>query len=449
MQSPARILVADDDADIILALELLLQQAGYQVLTASTPAQVLQFAAIKPDLVLLDMNFCSDTTSGHDGLQLLPALKQLELSVILMTAWASIDLAVQAMQQGADYFLQKPWHNSTLLQLIADRLELRRLRQRQWQQQQLAQQDRSAWVANSEVMQRLEKQLSRIAGSDANVLILGESGVGKSALAARIHQLSARDSGAFVSVNMAAIPQQLFEAELFGHEKGAFTDAKHKRTGRFALADGGTLFLDEIGCLPAELQPKLLRVLETGWFEPVGASKSQRSDARIISATNSELSSDQFRPDLLFRLNTLVIEIPPLRARPQDIPALVQQLLPALCRKHHRPQLQLSPSAWQQLQDYAWPGNVRELQHVLERAVVLAEQTELHSSDLALQPSPPQPPSDLATPLAPMGLPPFDLQWHQQQLINAALQAAEGQQAEAARLLGISRFALARRLEKS
>lgn len=449
MQSPARILVADDDADIILALELLLQQAGYQVLTANTPAQVLQFAAIKPDLVLLDMNFCSDTTSGHDGLQLLPALKQLELTVFLMTAWASIDLAVQAMQLGADYFLQKPWHNSTLLQLIADRLELRRLRQRQWQQQQLAQQDVKNWVAHSEPMQRLEKQLSRIAGSDANVLILGESGVGKSALAARIHQLSARHSGAFVSVNMAAIPQQLFEAELFGHEKGAFTDAKHKRTGRFALADGGTLFLDEIGCLPADLQPKLLRVLETGWFEPVGASKSQRSDARIISATNSELSSDQFRPDLLFRLNTLVIEIPPLRARPQDIPALVRQLLPALCRKHHRPQLQLSPCAWQQLQDYAWPGNIRELQHVLERAVVLAEQTELHSSDLALQPSTSRRATAQATPQTPAGLPPFDLQWHQQQLINAALQAAAGQQAEAARLLGISRFALARRLEKS
>lgn len=439
-----RILVADDDEDICLALDLLLSSAGYQVVTVQQPQHLLAACAQeKPDLVLLDMNFRTDTTSGQEGLALLAQLHASQIPVILMTAWASVELAVQGMRQGACHFIQKPWHNHQLLQLISQQLSHQQLLQENQQLKQLLTPDEVPWVAISPAMQQLELLMQQIAPTDANILILGENGTGKSQLAQRIHQLSHRRAASFINVNMAAIPDTLFEAELFGHEKGAFTDARQRRIGRFALAHQGTLFLDEIGCLPLSLQPKLLRVLESGSFEAVGASQSQTSNARIISATNAGLStmvsSGLFRQDLFYRLNTLVIELPPLRQRLDDLAALAQLALQRFCQKYQKPAKQLSNAALRQLHQYPWPGNVRELNHVMERAVLLASSPVIDVDLLALQP--PASTGQSATSS-------FNLADMEQQLIKQALQQTGNQLSAAADLLGITRHALARRLEK-
>lgn len=436
------ILVADDDSDIQLALELLLTSAGYQVLTAGTPAAVLAALAQQPALILLDMNFQQDTTSGKEGLNLLEKIKTLGIPVIMMTAWASIELAVTAMQKGAAFFVQKPWNNQVLLQVIHQQLTLGSLQAENQQWREIAQPTQSKWIAESPVMQQLEQLIQTVANTDANILILGENGTGKSQLAQRIHLLSHRQQQAFVSVNMAAIPDNLFEAELFGHEKGAFTDARKQRLGRFALAHQGTLFLDEIGCLPLHLQPKLLRVLESGEFEALGSSRSQRSNARIISATNADLSqlvqAQQFRQDLLYRLNTLVLTLPPLRQRQADMPLLAAQLCQQLCQKYRKAPISFTDSAIHALQHYPWPGNVRELSHILERAVLLSQSSTLDAAQLAL------PANHAATPT----LNSLDLASMEQKLIEQALAQSGQQLSQAAELLGISRHALARRLEK-
>lgn len=436
------ILIADDDADIRLALELLLGSAGYRVLSASDTDAVMAALVHKPALVLLDMNFRQDTTSGQEGLTLLAKLKDSGIPVIMMTAWGSVELAVTAMQQGAAFFIQKPWNNQALLQQIKQQLTLSALQTENQQLRELTQASNDNWVAVSPAMQQLEQVIQTIAGTEANVLILGENGTGKSALAQRVHQLSARNKQAFISVNMAAIPESLFEAELFGHEKGAFTDARKQRVGRFALAHQGSLFLDEIGCLPLHLQPKLLRVLESGEFEALGSSASQRSDARIISATNADLTTllqqGQFRQDLLYRLNTLVLTLPPLRQRLADIPLLTAQICQRLCHKYRKDPVQFTAAAQHALQQYQWPGNVRELHHVLERAVLLSQSPLLDVGQLQLP----------LTQLNSAKNCPLDLAAMEQQLIQQALTLSGQQLTQAAELLGISRHALARRLEK-
>jgi DNA-binding NtrC family response regulator len=439
----ALIVVADDDEDICLALDLLLSSAGYRVLTVQQPQQLMQTCLQKPDLVLLDMNFRKDTTSGQEGLALLEQLNAAQIPVILMTAWASVELAVQGMLQGARHFIQKPWHNRQLLQLVKQQLEHQQLQQENQQLKQLLQPAEVPWIAVSPVMQQLEQLVQQVAATDANILILGENGTGKSQLAQRLHQLSHRQQGSFISVNMAAIPGTLFEAELFGHEKGAFTDAKQRRVGRFALAHQGTLFLDEIGCLPLHLQPKLLRVLESGAFEAVGASQSQHSNARIISATNADLTQmvqkGLFRQDLLYRLNTLVLQMPALRQRTADIPALAELAITHFCQKYRKPLMALNKEAIQQLQSYSWPGNVRELNHVIERAVLLSSGVMLDASALVMQ--------GMAV-TEPTAIQSLDLAAMEQQLIRKALTQTGNQLTEAAALLGITRHALARRLEK-
>ncbi|KGJ99055.1 sigma-54-dependent transcriptional regulator [Thalassotalea sp. ND16A] len=445
----ATILVADDDEDIRLALELLLNANGYQVIEASCAKEVVvQTDRQKPDLVLLDMNFSRDTTSGQEGLEILQQLQQSNIPVILMTAWGSIELAVKGLQLGACDFIEKPWNKGKLLNSISQQLSHSRLKQEHQGYRQLLSKKPAGklqnknWIAVSPAMLAIEQLVSQIAPTDANVLILGENGTGKSLLAERIHQLSSRQNNPFIAVNMAAIPDNLFESELFGHQKGAFTDAKQHRVGRFQLAEQGSLFLDEIGSLPLNLQPKLLRVLETGQYEILGSSQTERANVRLISATNANLNQllkdGEFRQDLLYRLNTLVITMPPLRERLDDMQALSENFLQHFSGKYQKSNLVLSAAALSKLQQHSWPGNIRELSHVIERAVLLATTSEIGAQQLLLD----------ATDNADSEITLQPLEQAEQQLIEKAMLVSGGQVIEAAKILEISRNALYRRLEK-
>ena len=440
----ATILIADDDEDIRLALNLLLSAQGYQIIEAANAKEIIiESNRQQPDLVLLDMNFSRDTTSGQEGLAILEQLQPLNIPVILMTAWGSIELAVQGLQKGAHDFIEKPWNKLKLLNSIKQQLSFSRVKeQNQGYRQLLASDNKKAWVCQSESMQAIETLVTQIAPTDANILILGENGTGKSLLAERIHQLSSRHQAPLIAVNMAAIPDNLFESELFGHQKGAFTDAKQNRVGRFQLADKGTLFFDEIGSLPLTLQPKLLRVLETGHYEILGSSQTQIADVRLISATNANLnqlvSEQAFRQDLLYRLNTIVITIPPLRERLADIAALANCFIAKFSEKYHKQALIISPCALSKLKQHNWPGNIREFSHVIERAVLLTSGDEITAQQLLLENT------DSATDAVILQ----PLEQAEKQLIEKAMTVTGGQVIEAAKLLDISRNALYRRLEK-
>jgi len=385
-------------------------------------------------------------------LDILKQLKQSNIPVILMTAWGSIELAVNGLKQGACDFIEKPWQKEKLLNSIQQQLSFSRLKQEhQGYRQLLSAKPNTAlansgsyenWICQSKTMLAIEQLVTQIAPTDANVLILGENGTGKSLLAERIHQLSTRQNNPLIAVNMAAIPDNLFESELFGHQKGAFTDAKQHRIGRFQLADQGTLFFDEIGSLPLTLQPKLLRVLETGQYEILGSSQTQVANVRLISATNANLtqlvSDGTFRQDLLYRLNTLVITMPSLKERLDDIQPLAENFIVKFSKKYHKTQLILSSSAINKLKQHAWPGNIRELSHVIERAVLLATTNEITDQQLLLElPN---------TENKEIQLQP--LEQAERLLIEKAMMVTSGQVIEAAKLLEISRNALYRRLEK-
>ena len=443
-QPKATLLIADDDEDIRLALELLLSSENYQIIEAANAKDVIiKVSRHQPDLILLDMNFSRDTTSGQEGLDILSQLKSHNIPVILMTAWGSIELAVKGLKQGASDFIEKPWNKIKLLNSIEQQLSFSRIKEEhQGYRQLLAEAESKAWICHSNSMLAIEQLVKQIAPTDANVLILGENGTGKSLLAERIHQLSSRQSSPFISLNMAAIPETLFESELFGHQKGAFTDAKQNRVGRFQLADRGSLFFDEIGSLPLSLQPKLLRVLETGQYEILGSSHTQKTDVRLISATNADLSQlvaeKAFRQDLLYRLNTLVITIPPLRERIEDIAPLAINFIRQFSTKYHKSTLTLSQGAIEKLKQHSWPGNIRELSHTIERAVLLAMNNEITAAQLLLDSA------DVSS--TTIALQP--LEQAEKQLIEKAMAVTSGQVLEAAKLLDISRNALYRRLEK-
>jgi len=443
----ATILIADDDEDIRLALNLLLSSQGYQIIEAANAKEIIiQSNRQQPDLVLLDMNFSRDTTSGQEGLEILEQLQPLNIPVILMTAWGSIELAVQGLQKGANDFIEKPWNKIKLLNSIKQQLSFSRVKeQNQGYRQLLAPDHKKSWVCQSAKMQAIETLVEQVAPTDANILILGENGTGKSLLAERIHQLSSRQQAPLIAVNMAAIPENLFESELFGHQKGAFTDAKQNRVGRFQLADKGTLFFDEIGSLPLTLQPKLLRVLETGQFEVLGSSQTQVADARLISATNADLNQlvteQAFRQDLLYRLNTIVITIPPLRERLEDIEDLAISFIAKFSEKYRKKTLTISPCALNKLKQHNWPGNIREFSHVIERAVLLSNTAEITAQQLLVENMEAANTSTDAIILQP-------LEHAEKQLIEKAMSVTGGQVIEAAKLLDISRNALYRRLEK-
>src|ERR1700710_2904758 len=376
-ETPCRLLIADDQPHILEALELLLKPEGYSLESERTPALVIEALAHESfDGLLIDLNYSRDTTSGQEGLDLVSRVKEIDsqLPVVVMTAWGNIELAVEAIRRGAGDFIQKPWENARLLSVMKTQMELHRSRKRaQWLEAEnriLRAPGAPSFIALAPSMRPVLEMMSRIGPSDANVLITGEHGTGKEVVAQTLHLLSARADRTLVAVNTGALPEGTFESELFGHVKGAFTDARMDRIGRFELAHGGTLFLDEIANVPIRQQAKLLRVLETGEIERVGSSKTKKVDVRMLSATNADLRAEcaagRFREDLLFRLNTVEIHLPPLRERREDIPALAAHFLREYALRYRKTVNRVGTSAMEAMLVYAWPGNVRELAHAVE-----------------------------------------------------------------------------------
>jgi DNA-binding NtrC family response regulator len=459
------ILIADDQPDVAEALRLLLKSEGMTARVVHDPAAAA--AAVRGQhfaCALLDLNYSRDTTSGEEGLALIAELRRIEaaLPVVAMTAWGTIGLAVRALQAGAGDFIEKPWENQRLLTVLRNQIalgEANRTVARLDAENALLRGDGDAdeFIAESAAMRPVQELIRRIAPSDANVLILGDNGTGKGVIANRIHQASRRNARTLIKVNMGGIPEQLFESEMFGHIRGAFTDAKQDRIGRFELADGGTLFLDEIGNIPVSQQPKLLRVLEDGELERVGSSRTTRVDVRVISATNADLGREvdagRFRKDLMFRLNTVEIHLPPLRERREDMPRLAAYFLQRFAVRYQREDLRISPSALRQLEAYAWPGNVRELGHVIERAVLMA--TGGHIEEFALAQARPvslapvldQPVRQHAIAASETESTPT-IDQAEESMIRGALDRSGGNIQKAAEALGLSRGALYRRLEK-
>jgi len=445
---PSRVLVADDQRDVLEALRLALKGDGLQCETAASPAAVLAALEARDfDAVLMDLNYTRDTTSGSEGLDLLARIRELDadLPVVVMTAWGTVDLAVEAMRRGARDFVQKPWDNARLLTTLRTQVALGRAlkqgRRLEAENRLLRREAAPAMIAESPAMRPVLDVIARVGPSDANVLITGENGTGKGMVSRALHDASPRAAKPLVALNAGGISEGVFESELFGHVRGAFTDARSDRVGRFELADGGTLFLDEIGNVPLSQQGKLLRVLETGEFERVGSSRTIRADARVLSATNAELgaevASGRFRQDLLFRLNTIEIRIPALRDRREDIPRLAQHFLAAHSRRYRKELAGFESAALEAMLAHPWPGNVRELDHAVERAVLMASGDRVRVHDLALRRA-----------SEPVRLDELSLEQVESLLVRKAMDRYGGNVSQAARALGLSRSALYRRLEK-
>src|SRR5690242_14341959 len=451
-----RILIADDQREVREALRLLFKAEGVDALSVDSPRAALD--ALKKerfDAALIDLNYARDTTSGAGGMELLRDIRKLEadLPVIVMTAWGTIDLAVEAMRLGAGDFIEKPWDNQRLMSVIRNQLaladsrgEAARLKR---ENEILRGEGDEPFIAESAAMKSVLAQLDRVAPTGANVLILGENGTGKGVVARRLHARSQRAAKPLVKVNMGGIPESVFEAEMFGHVRGAFTDAKSDRIGRFELADGGSLFMDEIANIPLAQQPKLLRVLEDGELERVGSSRTLKVDVRLISATNADLAAEiargAFRRDLLFRLNTVELRLPPLRERDEDIALLAESFLAHFRKRYQRDALHFAPSALQALRSYGWPGNVRELSHVIERAVLMLDGDTVDDAALNLKPEATHALSGAAALAATASM---TVDEAEEQLVRQALERTGGNIQRAATLLGLSRPSLYRRMEK-
>jgi DNA-binding NtrC family response regulator len=444
-----RILAADDQLHILEAIELLLKPQGYKVDVVRSPELVREVLANEQfDAVLIDLNYTRDTTSGREGLDLLSEIvaQDSTLPVIVMTAWGNVELAVEAMRRGARDFIQKPWENQRLLSILRTQVELHRALQDAArlaaENRLLNAEGRPEVIATSPSMAPVLETITRIAPSDANVLITGEHGTGKEVVARTIHALSLRKDKPLITVNTGGLAEGVFESELFGHVKGAFTDARTDRIGRFELADHGTIFLDEIGNVPLRQQAKLLRVIESGEMERVGSSSGRKIDVRVVSATNTDLKNTcqtgEFREDLLFRLNTVEIHLPALRERREDVPALAMHFLSQYASRYRRLVKGIEPTALQVLVQYAWPGNVRELGHTMERAVLMCRADKIQVGDLGLATQRSQA----------QNLEELSLEAVESILIRKALQRFQGNVSQAAEALGLSRGALYRRMEK-
>lgn len=395
-----KILVADDDVNIIASLKYILSEENIDIIAMTKPEAVLEnLQSTSVDLALIDMNFQQDTTSGAEGLKLVEEIRKLDdkLPIIVMTGWATIDIAVDAMRAGAKDFIQKPWNNERVISAINTQIKLAKIDKRL---QSLSQENKllssqsfpaskEKIIAESPAMRQLLNTIDDLAKSDMSILLTGDNGTGKSMLASYVHKLSPRMDNSFVPVNMGAIPESLFESEMFGHVKGAFTDAKENRVGRFEMAEQGTLFLDELANIPLIQQAKLLKVLEEKKFEIVGSSRSQTADVRIISATNSDLSkaiSEQtFRQDLYYRLNTIQLRVPSLHERIEDIEPLAKHFLQLYAVKYKLPLPDLSSDAINKLQQYRWPGNIRELSHLMEKLLFICKKASISGRDILLE----------------------------------------------------------------
>jgi DNA-binding NtrC family response regulator len=447
----SRVLVADDQRDVLRALKMLLSDAGYAVDTASSPADVAKrLAEAQYDLLLMDLNYARDTTSGAEGIELIRRAKKLDesLPVVVMTAYGNVDIAVRVMREGAIDFIEKPWDNQRLLNVVGSQLDLSRLKRRARALEASIEDLRDGGdhtiVAESASMKEVLSLVERVGPSDATVLIAGENGVGKGVVAAALHRASARSGHALLTADMGTLSGGLVEAELFGHERGAFTDARSERMGRFELADHGTLFLDEIANCPPEQQSKLLRVIESGEFERLGSSRTRSTDVRVLCATNADLRAEvkagRFREDLFYRVNTVEIHIPPLRKRLEDLVPLALHFLAKLSVKYRRDLDGFSDDAVSAMKRYPWFGNVRELAHAVERAVLLARGSRVVPGDLRLE-----------APVARSGgdvLETMTLDDAESELIARALERHSGSVRDAADSLGLSRSAMYRRLER-
>ncbi len=447
--SEPRILLADDQVDVLESLRLLLRSEEYQIEGVQSPRAVLEAVKSKDfDVVLMDLNYARDTTSGREGLDLLAKLQALDstLPVVVMTAWGSVEVAVEAMRFGARDFIQKPWDNERLLSVLRTQVELcQALRQGlrlEAENALLRSEQPVTLIASSPAMQPVLALIDRVGPSDANVLITGEHGTGKEVIARALHAASQRASRPLITVNLGGLSETLFLSELFGHVKGAFTDARTDRVGRFELADQGTLFLDEIANIPMSQQANLLRVLETGEMERVGSSRTIRVNTRIISATNADLKTavreGRFREDLLFRLNTVNIHLPPLRDRREDIPRLATHFLGQYSQKYQKGAARFDRPALNELTRYSWPGNVRELDHVVERTILMARGEVIHADELGLVGG-----EEKLERLEEM-----TLEKAERLVISRVLKRTNGNVSEAAESLGLSRSALYRRMEK-
>lgn len=464
MKQDAHILIIDDDQDILVAGKLLLKRHFSKVDIGNRPEQLPKLLAESDyDVILLDMNFGPGESSGEQGFYWLNQIveQKPDCIVIMITAHGGVDVAVEAMKQGATDFIAKPWHNEKVIATVSTALELKRSRQQAQELKatneilvQASSTSGQQMIGDSSAMQQVRSLIAKAAPTDANVLILGENGTGKELVARALHQQSQRADQVFLSVDLGSIAEALFESELFGHKKGAFTGAQQDRIGKIKAADGGTLFLDEIGNLPLHLQAKLLTVLEQREVTPVGANQSSRFDVRIIAATNYDktvLNDEQrFRQDLLYRLNTLEVQLPPLRHRAEDIVAIAEHYLQLYTRKYHKPEMRLTPEAQQALTRDQWPGNARALRHAVERAVIMADSSELTAADFQLQPPVEAPPTAaLPTESAIMALPEeLNLEVIEKQAIEAALRKHKYNISHTAKELGLTRAALYRRMEK-
>ena len=444
----SRVLIADDQRDVLEALRILLKGEGHQTESVTSVSGI--FNALQQRdyaLLMMDLNYTRDTTSGQEGLEVIPKIQALDstLPIVVMTAWATIDLAVEAMKRGARDFVPKPWDNERLLTIVRTQIELgsalRKGRKLEAANKLLGG-NVPNMIADAPSMRPVVEMISRVAPSDANILITGENGTGKSLIAQALHALSPRASHGMITVNMGGLSETLFESELFGHVKGAFTDAKSDRAGRFELADESSLFMDEIANIPLNQQAKLLRVIETGEFERVGSSKTLRANVRIISASNANLADEvaagRFRQDLLFRLNTIEIALPPLRDRREDIIPLANNFLSQHTQRYRKELIGFDETARDRLLQHSFPGNVRELDHVIERAVLMARGSHLKAADLGLTTAGGESKS----------LEDMSLEEVEAFLIKKALARNNGNARKAAEALGLSRSAFYRRLQQ-
>jgi len=450
----AKILIVDDDEDILFAFRLLVKKHVSEVRIEKNPRiipSLLQDEIF--DVIFLDMNFERDVTSGQEGLFWLKKILEIDPTavVVLITAYGDVEMAVRAVKEGAVDFILKPWQNEKLLTTISAALELRkskleadRLRIQQKQLSADIDQPFLDFIGQGEAIRKLFNTIEKVAKTDANVLILGENGTGKELVARAIHRQSARHDKVFISVDMGAISENLFESELFGHTKGAFTDAKKDHTGRFEIASGGTLFMDEIGNLPLSLQSKLLSTLELRQITPVGSNRSKSIDIRLICATNMPVmdmvQSGTFRQDLLYRINTVEINLPPLRERKEDISLLADHFMEIYSKKYKRKSSKWSTETLKKLQSYHWPGNIRELQHAIERAIILSESDTLQTGDFLFSPQGPvQEGEEFES---------YNLEHVESIIIKKTLKKYQGNVSRAAKELGLSRAALYRRMER-